>query len=445
MEELLSTCDRAVRMALGSGADEAEAFAVRGQLIDVQLQKNDIQIAKSTASDGLGIRVFRGGSLGFAFVNSFGEDTVRESVDRAIGIAEAAPPDDLNGLPEPTPIAHRDGILDPSASSFSVEDAVELSLDMLNSARGSDPRVTVDSGELCARRGVKAVVSSRGVRAAEEGSAFYCLIMGMAREDERVSSFDYQFDSSRMASGIDPAETASRFAQNVVSTLGAVKGESFEGPVLLAPKAVTEIVSYPVAFAVRASSVQKDMSKFAGKLGRSVASELLTVVDDSTLEDGFSTTSFDREGLAPEVVSIIKDGVLENYLYDTYTARKDGRASTGHAGGGASAVPSVASTNVVWSGGATGLVDMIAGVDRGMLVNRFSGNVDPVSGDFSGSVKGGHMIRAGKLAEPLCGTMIAGNTFDLLPSVSAVSIERERLFDETVPYMRLERVSVSSG
>ncbi|MFH1501540.1 MAG: TldD/PmbA family protein [Candidatus Eisenbacteria bacterium] len=445
MDELLTICDRAVQAALDAGADEAEAFAVRGDRVDVQLSKNDIQIAKSIKSDGLGLRVFRGGGAGFAFANTFEEDAVRESVERALGIAGAAPPDEHNGLPDPTPLTQRDGILDPAASSFGVGEAVERALDMLRAARGSDPRVTVDAGELSGRRGEKAVVSSRGVRASEEGSAFYCLILGMARDGDRVSSFDFQFDSSRSAAGIDPVAVARRFADNVVGTLGAVKGESFEGPVILAPKAATDIVSYPVAVAVKASSVQKEISKFAGKLGRRVGSELLTVVDDSSLGDGLATTSFDREGLSPQVLPILERGVLRNYLYDGYTARKEGRLSTGHAGGGASDVPSVACTNVVWSPGGTSLDDMVAGVDRGVLVSRFSGNVDPVSGDFSGSVKGGHMIRAGRLAEPLCGTMIAGNTFELLDGVSAVSVERERLFDETMPYLRLDRVSVSSG
>ena len=288
-------------------------------------------------------------------------------------------------------------------------------------------------------------MSSRGVRAEEVGSSYYCLIMGMATEGDVVSSFDYQFESSRMASGIDPVAVARKFAENVVATLGAVKGESFKGPVILSPKAAAEILSYPIGVAVRASSIQKETSKFAGKLGEAVASELLTVVDDSALKDGLSTTSFDREGLKPLVLPIIERGVLRNFLYDAYTARKDGRSSTGHAGGGAGSIPSVATTNVIWSAGETPLADMVSGIDRGLLVTRFSGNVDPVSGDFSGSVKGGPMIRGGSPAEPLCGTMIAGNTFDVLQGISAVSLERERLFSDDLPYVRLDGVSVSSG
>jgi PmbA protein len=445
MKKLLAICDSAVEKAIKAGADEAEAFAVQGKEVNVELQKNDIHIAKSMTSDGLGIRVFRNRSLGFAFVNNFDDAALGESVERAIGIATAAPPDEHNGLPEATPITPLPGLYHDEAGSFGTDRAVEKALSMLRAATDFDPRVSVDSGELAAQYGTKAIVSSRGVRAAETSSAFYCFIFGMAKEGDTVSSFDFQFDGSRSPSGFDPVSVATKFAENVVASLGAVKGESFKGPVVLAPKAASDIVLYPIEYSVQASSVQKETSKFCGRLGETVASELLTVVDDATLKDGFASTAFDREGIAPQVLPLIEKGVLRNFIYDSYTARKDERASTGHAGGGASSVPSISTTNVVFADGGDPLATIIAGVDRGILVTRFSGNVDPVSGDFSGSVKGGRMIRSGRLAEPLLGTMIAGNIFNLLTSISAISTERERLFSDVLPYIRLDGVTVTSG
>jgi PmbA protein len=412
MEELLQTCDKVVDLALTAGADEVEVFAVRGKEVNAELQKNDVQIAKSMESDGLGIRLFRNRSLGFSFVNSFDEEGIQESLERALGIAAAAPPDEFNGLPEQRPIEPRPGVYDPNAEGFGVGAAVEQALAMLTAARDFDSRVTVDSGGLALEHGIKAISTSRGTRVAEKSSVFYCFIMGMAKEGDVVSSFDFQFDGGRSSTGFDPVGTARKVAANVVGSLGAVKGESFKGSVLLAPKATAEIISYPIRTSVRASSVQKETSRFCGKLGQTVASELLTVMDDAALADGFSTTAFDREGQPPRTLPLIEEGVLRNFIYDAYTARKEGRESTGHAGGGASAVPSVTTTNVVFSEGKASLDEIIAGIDRGVLVTRFSGNADPVSGDFSGAVKGGRMIRGGELAEPLCGTMIAGNTFD---------------------------------
>jgi len=84
MENLLTLCDRAVEAALKAGADEAEAMSVRIRDVNVELQKNDLQIARSMTGDGLGLRVFKNGSLGFSYVNSFDDESMAESVDRAV-------------------------------------------------------------------------------------------------------------------------------------------------------------------------------------------------------------------------------------------------------------------------------------------------------------------------------------------------------------------------
>ena len=445
MERLLRICDAAVQAATRHGADEAEAFASFGRSIDVELQKNDLQIASSAESDAVGIRVFKDRRMGFASVNTFDEVEVESAIERALGIASAAPADEHNGLPEPVAITMVDGLFDPEAEAFGMDQAVGSALDMLRAARGVDERVTVDSGQLHCHSGARAVVSSKGIRVAEPVSRVYCFIMGMALDGETVSSFDFQFDASRRVDGVDCGRIATRFGENVVASLGAVKGESFTGTVLLSPIAAAEIVAYPITYAVLASTVQRGSSRFGERMGQDVASPLLSVSDDAALDDGFASVSFDREGQAPQTLPIIESGRLRNFLYDSYRARREGRDGTGHAGGGAQSVPAASSTNVVFGAGNTPLEDIIAGIDRGVYVNRFSGNADPVSGDFSGVVKGGRMIRGGKLGEPLTGTMIAGNTFDLLTAISAVSTERERLFSDVVPSLRIDGVPITGS
>ncbi len=445
MEELLKVCDAAVAAATRHGADLAEAFAAHGRTIDVELQKNDLQIASTAESEAVGVRVFRDGRMGFASINTFDEAEIERAVGRAMGIASAAPPDEHNGLPDPAPVGSVEGLFDPTAAEYGVDRAVDNALGMLNTALGVDGRVTVDGGQFHCHAGARAVASSKGIRVAEPVSRLYCLIMGMARDGDVVSSFDFQFDASRRVDGVDCEGVARRFAGNVIASLGAKKGESFVGTVVLSPMAAAEIVAYPITYAALASTVQRGSSRFEQRLGKKVASPVLTVTDDASLEDGFASTTFDREGQPPSVLPIIEEGHLRNFLYDSYRARREGKTSTGHAGGGAQSVPTVSSTNIVFAPGDSSLNDLIAGVDRGVYVSRFSGNTDPVSGDFSGVVKGGRAIRGGKLEEPLTGTMIAGNTFDLLPKLSAVSRERERLFSDVLPSMRLEGVSVTGS
>jgi predicted Zn-dependent protease len=206
MENLLTLCDRVIETALKAGADEAEAMAVRARDVNVELSKNDLQIARSMSGDGLGLRIFKGGSLGFAYVNSFDEPSIAESVERALGIAAGVPGDENNVLPDPTPIEPLDGILDEKAAEFGVETAVERTLAMLRTAREFDPRVTVDSGELAGYHGEKAISTSRGVRASERSSFYYCYI---ARRSEAASTTATSSGWPRRANPSRPSTSSS--------------------------------------------------------------------------------------------------------------------------------------------------------------------------------------------------------------------------------------------
>lgn len=142
---------------------------------------------------------------------------------------------------------------------------------------------------------------------------------------------------------------------------------------------------------------------------------------------------------------IIDDGILRTYLYNSYTARKEGRSSTGHASGGARTVPGIGPTNLLVKPGQRSKEELISDVKRGILVTRFSGFPEPVSGELSGVVKGGFLIEDGKLTRPLIETMISGNLFELLAKISGLSRETERISTLVAPHIRIEDVSITGG
>jgi len=442
---MLELGEFAVRKALELGADEAEAFLVRGREITVRAENNELKLATSHAKDGLGIRVFTGRALGFASVNILDEQKVEEAVRAAVSLSKAAPPDEHNLLPEPKPLKEVSGLYDERAEGFGLDWAISQVEEMLEAARGYDPRVTVDMAGINAAVERRAVVNSKGIREEEQGSLFTYFIFGMARDGEEVSSFNYRFDSTRRVEEIDTRGMALKFAESVVASLGAKKGESFTGTVILSPSAVLELLMGPITWAINANNVQKGMSRWAGMLDKQVASPMFTLEDNGLLEGGAGSRSFDREGLPPEPLVIIEEGVLRSFLYNSYTAHKEGRSSTGHASGGTRAVPGIGPTNLIIRPGDRTKDELIAEVERGILVTRFSGSPKPVSGDFSGVVKGGFLIEDGKLTQPLIETLISGNLFDLLPKISGVSRETERIQTLVAPYIRIEEVAITGG
>ncbi|MFH1230514.1 MAG: TldD/PmbA family protein [Planctomycetota bacterium] len=444
MEELLEICKQTCNKAKKSGADEVEIYAENSKKIEVALQNNDIHRAISQQENSIGIRVFKNKSLGFASVNMLTPDKIDEAIHNAISLANKSPRDEYNGIPEPGQIPNVTKIYDPKSQEFGIADALKLVIQMLKTAKEFDRRVSVESGIFSANVGKQTIVNSKGIQLEELSSGFIYYIMGMAIDGSNVSGFDFQFDGTRMLDEINVESIAKEFAENAVGSLGASKGESFKGQILLSPMAAISFL-YPIIFSVNANNVQKGVSKFAGKLGKKVAAETITIEDNGLLEGGLSTSAFDREGLPHKPLSIIKNGTLSSYLYNTYTAKKDNTGSTGNASGSPRSLPTIDVTNITIKEGSRTKEEIIHNIKEGVLVGSFSGVPDPVSGDFSGVVKGGYLIKNGQIVKPLMETLIAGNIFDSLSRISAISKERKKVFNYLLPYLCIEDVSITSG
>jgi PmbA protein len=214
---------------------------------------------------------------------------------------------------------------------------------------------------------------------------------------------------------------------------------------LLTPSAVTELILDVIGYSINSQTVQKEASKFKGQLGKTVSSDLLTLIDDATNVNGLGASSFDREGMPHKCNLIIEKGILKKFLYNTYTANKDDTESTSNAGGSPKSPPIVSATNVIIKAGKSRAENLISEMDKGIIINRFSGNVNPVNGDFSGVVKGGQYIKKGNIEYAVKEVMVAGNVFDALNDLNGISKEQKILSDSILPYMRFENVSFTAG
>jgi PmbA protein len=437
----------ALKEAVAAGARDAEAYLTSSRDSEVFIENNNLKQAKSNTSHTLGIRVLLdGGCTGFYSLNQPDREKVAAAAVKAVHIARVSPKDKNNRLPSARKkFSLLSGLHDRNASSFEASDAARHAVEMLETARSLDSRVSVDSGEFGSSVFAQTLANTSGVYLSEKISTFYWSIMGMAIDGDDVSSYDVQSAGTHRVKDIDVTEVANDFSKTVVQSLGARKIESFKGEMLLTPSAALEILGDVLAHSVNSESVQRKSSKFAGKLGRRVASDLLTLEDDATNTEGLAAASFDREGLPHRRNVVIRNGILERFLYNTYTASKEGVKSTANAVGSAMSPPSVATTNLIISAGRTPLDSLISEINRGVLVSRFSGNVNPVTGDFSGVVKGGRIISGGVLGKGVRELMVAGNAFESLKRLTGLSKERKVLYSAILPYMRISAVSFTAG
>lgn len=435
----------AVKEAESKGADGAEAFAATVSESEVFLESNDIKQAKSQQMGSIGLRVIVDGSLGFYSINRLTKESVRVAALMAIKLARASPPDKFNSFPRRTKVPLLRGIYDRASESFDASDAAKAAADLLESAKAADPRITVDSGGFTSARFTHYLSNSNGLDLSERLSTFSWSIMGMADDAGEISSFDYQTGGTHSVKKIDVQKTAGDFTETVLDSLKPKKIESFRGEMLLAPSAVNELVEEVISHSINSDAVQKKSSAFAGKVGKQVASEILTVEDDATNTEGLGAASFDREGMPHKRNVIIEKGVLKKLLYNTYTARKDGVRTTGNAGGSTSSPPSVSTTNFIIRPGTSSVDKLVSEMKKGIIVSRFSGNVNPINGDFSGVVKGGKLVDRGSIVHAVKEVMVAGNIFTALKKLDGISRERRVILSSILPYLRFSGISFTGG
>jgi PmbA protein len=435
--------------AIAAGAEHAEVYGEAGETVAVQFEKNDLKLTHVDESGSLGLRVLVDGKIGFAATNQVASGALAAAARNALDLARLSVPDEHNVLPPARPLAAPLPLASPQIAGLGIDDAVARGREFLRKLLAVDARVAVDKAHFTVSVGRRVVRASTGVDAAEDASAVGFGVFGMARDGDDVGGFDYWDDHVRDLRSLDAAvdATVSRFTSAVLGNLGAEAAESYRGPVLFAPQAFEEIFIEPILAAASAMAVQRGRSALAGKLGERIAGPGITIVDDPGDASLAGATRFDREGQPAQRFTLVERGVLRGYLYNAYAARKDGRDSTGHASGGARAVPGIAPHAIVVAPGDGGdLTSLLRSLGRGLYVQRFSGTVDSASGDFSGVAKSARWVENGALVKPLRETLISGNAFELLKGAVTLQSSSERVMGVTrVPAAIVDGVAVTAG
>ncbi|AZR72892.1 hypothetical protein BBF96_05500 [Anoxybacter fermentans] len=437
----LQLCQEIVEKGRSLGADEIEVYYHKEKKIEVMIEKNDLQIPKADDYEGIGIRVIKNNKVGFAATNRLDQVSIEKTLQGALDLAEMSTASPYNQLPDPQPVQILEGLIDPNGFSLTAEKAVEQAGIIMETVL-RDSRVTLDSANVKGSFISRAIANSRGQAVREDRTLYECFLIGFARDGDDISSFNVEFISGSNFEKLPIREKSEKLARKVVNTLGAKSIPSFKGSVILSPLAIHYILLQPLSFVLRGEAVVTGMSPLKEKLGEMISSHNLTLVDDPTFADGYYSRSFDREGVPSIRLPIITKGQLNSFLHTNRTALKANTVSTGHASGNDQSITNSA-TNLMIEPGDVSLEEMIQDIKRGILVNRFSGNSDPISGDFSGVVKGGYYIENGEIVQPIREVMIAGNFYQMLNQISQLSNEVENFESSYTPYIQFEGVSIT--
>ncbi|MFN2525766.1 MAG: TldD/PmbA family protein, partial [Actinomycetota bacterium] len=398
--------DLAARIASRAGSGEdVEAFLTHERNFEVKVFEGEVDSLSSAEPRGAGVRVFLDGKVGFAYTTELTDEGLDEVLERARDNGRHSTPEDANGMADPADLGAESvpGLSDPNFGALDADAKVRFALDLEAAVRSLDPRVrTVEEAAYADTQTEVAFATSAGSSGAYERSDAWCYVMAIAEEgDDTEIGFD--FDLGRSGGDLDPEVVARSAVDRAVGVLGAGKIPSAQMPVVLDPYSAARFLGV-LATALTAEAVQKGRSLFAGRIGDEVAAPLISLVDDGRIQGGPRSAPWDAEGVPTRRTQVISGGVLESFLYDTKTARRESKSSTGNAArAGFKSPPGVAPTNLSLDPTGESRDEVRRGVDRAFLVLDLHGvhsGANPVSGDFSVGATG-MLLERGEPVRPV--------------------------------------------
>ena len=370
---------------------------------------------------------------------------MNSAVEGALSAARASKPDpDWKGFPQKKTYASPEKTFDQKILALTSEDLVNIAATMLDAAGQVDKRVFPIEGGIGSAYLSNAIANSNGVTGFDKGTVIECSLATLAKEGSKVTPVCFEFNAARNYN-LDPAWVGKEAAKMAVSALKTKPVETKSGKVILTQFALQDLLSYTLINAIRADSVQRDQSPFKGKLGEKVASENLTIYDDGLFAGGLRTWAFDAEGTPHQKTPVIEKGILKNFLYDNYSARKDGKESTGNASrAGYLSTPGIDTTNFHIMPENKTSDEMIREVDDGLIVYYLQGahSSNPVSGEFSVVATPAWKIKNGEITHCSRGVMLSGNIFELIKNISVVGGNERQMGQLISPWLQVENVRV---
>jgi PmbA protein len=443
---LLEVCEQLVAIAKRAGAGEAEAYAERTRESSVKVRDGNVEELHQATSKGIGLRVFAGGRLGFSYGTDFSRDGLRQLARNALALAKGAAKDELNELPRGKSLGRGpEGAYDPAIEDIDPAWKLRVARAAEHAAAQVDRRVhkfdSTGAGDYLSR---SAIASSRGAAGESRASYAYVYCSPVAEADGQLQTASWSDTRRRLSELQAPDEIGRIAAQRAARMLGARKVKTQKAAIILEPQQAAGFFG-GLAGAVNGDLVHKKSSFLARMLGKQIASEQVTLADDATLSGGLATRPFDGEGVVSQRTLVIDRGVLKNFLYDTYTARKTGARSTGNAARSWASLPHIGTSNFVVERGASSPDDIVRQTKRGLLVTAMLGSgANVVTGEYSRGANG-LWIEDGQIAHAVQEVTVSGALLDLLRSIDAVGSDLELRSSHAAPTLRIAEAMISGS
>lgn len=438
--------DALLTAARRSGAEAADAIAVNGESVSIDIRAGRLEQAERAEGIEIGLRVLIGGRQACVSASDTSDRTIAAMAERAVAMAREAPDDPYAGLADAADLAR-----ETDASGLDLYD-------------NSDPP-TASALESLARRAEATAMAHDGINQVEAGaghsrravhlSATNGFSAGYSRSSISVSAVAFTGSGTgmerdwaaegriHMADMPAPEGIGDLAATRALERFGARKPATGAFPVLFDERVSSSLIGHLLS-AANGATVARGSGWLRDRLGQQVLPRGLSVIEDPHRTRTQASRLFDAEGLPTRRRAIVEDGVLTGWVLDLASARKLGMASTGNASRGPSAPPSPGTSNIDLTQGTATRDDLIAEMGTGLLVTSLIGSsINPTTGDYSRGASG-FWVQDGRITHAVNECTIAGNLRDMLLRITPANDARSHL-STRVPSLLVQGLTLAGA
>ena len=399
--------------ALSNGATAADCVLSRSRGLSLTRRLGKDETIERYEDFDTGLRVFVGNKIASVSTNDNSEAAIRDVAKRAVDMAKIAPQDDFSL------IASQETLNDfPIHNSISVDsyDEVEPSIDIIrdrakeveDSALSVKGITNSDGADASWGEGETLLMTSNGFFGSSKKSNHSVSVVVIAEKDGKMER-DYDYSSKVFGKDLrNSNQIGIEAAKKTLARMGATKPLTGKYPVIFDPRVSRSIAGH-FASAINGSAIARKTSFLKDMLNKQIANPSINVIDDPFLKRGLGSRLFDAEGLGSRKYTLIKDGVLEQWLLDLSSAKQLNLKPSGNAKRGISGPPSPGTSNFMISPGDVTPDNLIKNVSEGFFVTDMIGSsVSMITGDYSRGASG-FWIKNGELSIPITEATIAGN------------------------------------
>lgn len=404
-----------LREARTQGATQAEAAVSMGSGLNVTVRMGEVETVEYNRDKGLGVTVYFGQRKGSASTTDFAPEAVKETVTAACAIARYTAEDDCSGLADAELMARDIPDLDLFYPwTINAEQAIDLARNCEDAARAVDARITNSEGaSVSSQQGARVYANSHGFVGAYPTTrhSVSCCVIG---QDGEAMQRDYWYSSARDARDMQDAAAIGKVAaQRTLRRLNGQRLTTRQAPVLFEADIASGLLGSFVS-AIRGGNLYRKSTFLLDSLGTQVFPSWLHIREEPHVKKGLASAPFDSEGVATVAHDLVRDGIVQSYVLDSYAARKLGMKTTANAGG---------THNLLVSNSGLDFDALLKKMDTGLLVTELLGHgVNLTNGDYSRGASG-FWVEKGVIQYPVEEITIAGNLKNIFRDIVAIGTD----------------------